>query len=41
MPDMEYMHGVTFDSEENTIHIVARPVEELPYFLREILVLRS
>jgi hypothetical protein len=35
------MHGVTLDSEEDTVHVVARAVEESPYFLRKMHVLRS
>ncbi len=34
------MHGVTLDREEDAVHAVARAVEELPDFLREMLVLR-
>jgi hypothetical protein len=41
VPDVEHMHGVTLDGEEDTVHVVARAVEELPYFLRKMLVLRS
>lgn len=41
MPDVEHMHGVALDSEENAVHVVARAVEELPYFLREMFVFRG
>src|SRR5215217_9326978 len=39
--DVEHMHGVVLDGKEDTVHVVARTVEELPYFLRKMLVLRS
>jgi len=38
VPDVEHMHDVALNREENTVHIVARTVEELPYFLRKMLV---
>jgi hypothetical protein len=41
VPDVEHMHGVALDGEEDTVHVVARTVEELPYFLRIMLVLRG
>ena len=41
VPDVEDMHGVALDGEEDAVYVVARAVEELPYFLREMLVLRS
>ena len=41
MSDMEHMHGVALDGEDDTVNVVARAVEELPYFLREMLILRS
>ena len=41
VPDVEDMHGVALDGEEDAVYVVARAVEELPYFLREMLVLRG
>ena len=41
VPDMEHMHSVALNGEENTVHVVARAIEELPDFLREMLVFRS
>ena len=41
VPDMEHMHRVTLDGAEDTVHVVARAVEELPYFLRKMFILRS
>jgi hypothetical protein len=41
VPNVEHMHGVALDGEEDTVHVVARTVEELMYFLREMFVFRS
>ena len=41
VPDVEHVHGVALNREEDTIHIVAGAIEELPYFLRKMFVLRS
>ena len=41
VPDVEHMHGVGLDREEDAVRVVAWAVEELPDFLREMLVLGS
>jgi hypothetical protein len=40
VPDVEHMHGIVLNREEDTVRVVARAVEELPYFLRKMCVLR-
>jgi hypothetical protein len=41
VPDVKHMHGVTLNREENVVHIAATPIEQLPYFFWQMLILWS